>query len=58
MSDLPSWSLEDCRRQIETREELLGRMVGSLYPRIIADEIAKIEERVEQLENDARLLSD
>lgn len=36
------------REQIEVRRKLLPQMVGWLYPSILSDEIAKLQERLKE----------
>jgi len=43
---------EEVNKQIEIRKHLISQMVGTLYPSILWDEIEKLEERLEELENE------
>ncbi len=43
-STFSSLSFEDIEGEIKSRKKLLTQMVGSLYPSILYDEIAELEE--------------
>lgn len=43
-------SVTALKEQIELRRKLINQMVGSLYPRILEDEIEKLQEYIERLE--------
>jgi hypothetical protein len=39
-------SKEELKRQIKDREDMIGQMVGWLYPSILRDEITRLRERI------------
>lgn len=44
---------EEIRREISKRHEMLRQLVGSMYPKIVSEEIIQLERRVVELEGGA-----
>lgn len=46
---------DQIREEISARRQLLGQMVGSLYPAILRDEIGQLYRRLDQIKVDGFL---
>jgi hypothetical protein len=48
IGEVASWNAQQLYDQYKVRKELLGQMVGSLYPRIVCAEMEKIEDQAKK----------
>lgn len=49
IENLESWDAQKANEQIEVRYNLVGQMVGTLYPTILFDEIERIQDHIDDL---------
>lgn len=47
VKDCQNMTSEELRKEIKTRNDLINQMVGTLYPGIVADEIAELYDLLE-----------